>query len=301
MGNKLVSICIPTFNGAQFIAEAMDSAINQTYPNLEIIVSDDKSKDDTLKIIEAYRDITNIPIHIYHHKPNGIGANWNNCIQKAKGEYIKFLFQDDILKPNCIEKMVDVLENDQEIMLVGSKRNILVEENFKSEKTRLWVEKYGDLQDSLKLKYTDGKCIIDKNILKLDNYFEEPLNKIGEPTVILFRKDIIYEIGFYREDLFQILDFEFCNRVLMKYKIAILDKKLVKFRLHSNQATNFNSINSSSDFLKYEDLIYNKYFYLLNKGMQWKLLKKNNYLIKLIFKVKRLLIRKLKFLINYKN
>ena len=59
---QLVSICIPTYNGAAYILEAMDSAIIQTYPNLEIIVSDDASKDETLHIIEGYKAKTKIPI-----------------------------------------------------------------------------------------------------------------------------------------------------------------------------------------------------------------------------------------------
>ena len=72
----------------------MNSAISQTYPNLEIIVSDDASIDSTLEIVTSYRDKTEIPIHIYNHQPSSIGANWNNCIKKANGVYMKFLFQD---------------------------------------------------------------------------------------------------------------------------------------------------------------------------------------------------------------
>ena len=87
--NPLVSICIPTYNGAKFIAEAMDSAIKQTYSNLEIVVSDDDSKDETLSIIEAYKTKTSIPVSIYNHEPNGIGANWNNCLNKSKGDYVR--------------------------------------------------------------------------------------------------------------------------------------------------------------------------------------------------------------------
>ena len=70
--SPLVSICIPTYNGQQFIAEAISSALAQTYKNLEIIVSDDASKDDTLSIIKNHTSKTQIPIHIFNHKPIGI-------------------------------------------------------------------------------------------------------------------------------------------------------------------------------------------------------------------------------------
>lgn len=89
--SPLVSICIPTFNGAAFIEEAMESALSQTYSNLEIVVSDDHSSDETITKIESFRNQTKIPIFIYHHEPHGIGANWNYCVSKAHGDYIKFL------------------------------------------------------------------------------------------------------------------------------------------------------------------------------------------------------------------
>src|SRR5690606_24488463 len=87
----LVSICIPTYNGAAYIAEALESAIHQTYPHLEIVVSDDASTDATLAIVERFKSKTHIPVSVYHHVPKGIGANWNHCVKQANGAYIKFL------------------------------------------------------------------------------------------------------------------------------------------------------------------------------------------------------------------
>ena len=286
MDKPLVSICTPTFNGAQFIIEALDSAISQTYPNLEIIISDDASSDATLDIVESYKSKTEIPIKIYKHIPNGIGANWNNSIRKANGTYIKFLFQDDVLKPTCIFEMVKVLENNKKVGLVACKRDFIIDKTYLNDETEKWIETYGDLQEHLNLPVVDGIQFLDKSVFKSNLFLKRPKNKIGEPTAILFRKEIVNDIGFYKEDLFQILDFEFYNRVLMKYKIAVLDEKLVGFRLHSKQATNSNSINVNSDLLKFDKLIYNQYFHLLNRRIQWKLLKKNNHLIKLLLKVK---------------
>ncbi|MFH4964297.1 glycosyltransferase family 2 protein [Gaetbulibacter sp. M235] len=287
MDNPLVSICIPTYNGAQFIAEALDSAIAQTYPNLEIIISDDASSDYTLDIIESYKSKTEIPIKIYKHIPNGIGANWNHCIKKANGSYIKFLFQDDILYPTCISKMVKVFGNNVRVGLVACKRDIIIDKTYLNDETESWIETYGDLQEHLNLPIVDGIQYLDKSIFKSKLFLKRPQNKIGEPTVILFRKEIVKDIGFYKEDLFQVLDLEFYNRVLRKYKIAVLDEKLVGFRLHINQATNFNMIHVKSDLLKYDALIYQHYFYLLNKNIQLKLLKKHHPLIKQLVKIKR--------------
>jgi len=262
----LVSICIPTYNGAPFIAEAMDSAIAQTYPNLEIVVSDDASKDETLKIIESYKSRTTIPINIYHHKPSGIGANWNNCIKRAKGIYIKFLFQDDVLLSHCIEKMLAVLVNDKTLALVASKREFIVEDSFLSDDSEKWVKLYGDLQLTLNLSFDDGIGYLDKTLFKSPEFFKSPLNKIGEPTTVLFKKSLVDDIGYFREDLNQVLDYEFCYRVLKNDKTAILEDKLVKFRLHNLQTTVKNKERDvySTDYIVYERIIFDNYFWYLN-------------------------------------
>lgn len=283
MNNSLVSICIPTYNGEQFIVEAMESAINQTYANLEIVISDDASKDATLKLIEKFKEKTQIPIKIYHHVPNGIGANWNNCIVQAKGKYIKFLFQDDVLKPSCIEEMLNVLEHDKAIALVASKREFIIDATHLTEETKKWVKGYGNLQEHLSLPLIDGIRYLDRNLFKSILFLEDPKNKVGEPSAVLFNKKLVEGIGYFREDLKQNLDYEFYYRILKKNKIAILEKKLVQFRLHPQQATNVNRGNDD-DYVNYDKIIYKQYFWYLNTKKKIELLKRYHPIVKLFFK-----------------
>lgn len=290
MTYPLVSICIPTYNGAQFIAEAMDSAVVQTYPSLEIIVSDDASTDGTLQIIETYKTRTSIPIHIYHHEPNGIGANWNYCIKKARGDYIKFLFQDDVLLPKCIEEMVNVLDKDQSISLVACKRKFIVEPSFLNVETKSWIKTFGDLQSNLHLLERNGVQILSKHLFKMDAFFNSPLNKIGEPTAVLFRRDLVNKIGFFREDIKQIMDFEFWYRILKTRHIAVLNKKLIKFRLHHLQTSNKNRNNDINDYIIYNKIIYKEYFWFINSKMKFQLLKKYNPLMKFLIRIKKKII-----------
>lgn len=292
--NPLVSICIPTYNGASFIKEALNSAMAQTYSNIEIVVSDDASSDTTLQIVEKYLETTTIPIRVYHHQPNGIGSNWNHCIKHAHGKYIKFLFQDDILKPTCIDDMVQVLEANKSIALVASKREFIVEASYLNEETEKWIKGYGNLQEALQLPLKNGMRILDRQLFKSDLFLCSPLNKVGEPSVTLFRKDLLKKTGYFREDLKQILDYEFYYRILKKYEIAILEKELVKFRLHQQQATNINKGHDSSDYIAYDRIIYKEYFKFLSKEKQIEYLKKYNpfvkkyYLaVKLLLKIKR--------------
>lgn len=278
INKSLVSICIPTYNGSEFIAEAMESAIVQTYPKLEIVVSDDASKDETLQLIESYKHKTKHPIYIHNHEPSGIGANWNNCLRHARGRYIKFLFQDDILLPTCIQEMVEILENDNSVALVASKREFIVEPSFLNEDSEKWIEVYGDLQRMLNLPIDNNISYIDASLFRSIEFFRSPLNKIGEPSVVLFKKEIIQEFGFFRENLKQVLDYEFFYRLLKKYRIAVVNKELVQFRLHDKQTTFINKDNNSYgvDHAIFERIIYDEYFRYLSPGKKKELLRKYN-------------------------
>ncbi len=265
MTQPLVSICIPTYNGQQFIAEAMESAIAQTYPNLEIIVSDDDSKDATLNIIKSFSVKTSIPIHIYHHEPRGIGANWNHCIKKANGAFIKFLFQDDVLVPACIEELVPILVRNKTVSIIASKRELIIEDSYPLDRINSFLKTYGDLQSTLTLSTDNNLSILDKSLFKSSKFFNSPLNKVGEPSATLIRKAIFKKSGFFRENLKQILDYEFYYRVLKYNDILIYNKELVRFRLHANQASSTN-IENIEDRKYFQKEIYYDFFLQLPKS-----------------------------------
>lgn len=284
MKNPLVSICIPTYNGSEFIEEALNSAIKQTYSNIEIIVSDDNSIDTTVSIVESSKKNTNTPISIYHHRPQGIGANWNYCIKVAKGEFIKLLFQDDILNPSCIEEMVNQLILDKTIGIIASKREIIYKKEYNPEVVNKWLSRFQDLQIGMNFETNGNLIYIDKSLFKSKQFLRTPINKIGEPSVIMFRKELVAKVGYYRTDLSQILDYEFCYRVLKTHKIAIINKPLVKFRLHENQATNKNT--DIGDYDKFSKILYQEYLNYVDDYTKKHLLKKHNIVYKLYYALK---------------
>jgi glycosyltransferase involved in cell wall biosynthesis len=273
MNTGLVSICIPTFNGAQFLEEALLSIINQTYKNIEIIISDDGSSDDSIEIAENFKSESAFPVFIYNHSPSGIGANWNNCISKSNGEYVKFLFQDDLLIPDCIRTMVEIINKNKEIGMVACKRTI-INENRRSKWALGWLSKYGDLQQKLNLPV--GKInILGKEIFKHKEFCKDPYNKIGEPTALMFRKSIIDKTGLFRTDLHQILDLEFYYRVLKFYKIAIINENLVEFRLHPGQASQNKGIDYRKEYNLFRKILFVHFFRYLNTKEKIKLLKES--------------------------
>lgn len=268
----LVSICIPTYNGEKYIEEAVWSALNQTYKNIEIIISDDLSIDNTLGILNKIKDSTKIPFFIHHHQPIGIGANWNNCVRKANGEYIKFLLQDDLLFPECIEAMMDVALMNKKIGLVFSKRNFIYLE--KNDFFDEWIKNYGSLHiywKNLKL-INSGK----KLLRSCQNLTSSPLNKVGEPSAVLLKKECFNKVGFFNENLVQILDYEFWYRVFKYYKIGFIDEEFASFRLHKDQATQKNLNNDHKDYILYSKLLYKNLFFLLAPRIQKSLFFEHN-------------------------
>lgn len=109
--NLLASIVINNYNSYSFIKEAIDSALNQTYPNLEIIVVDDASTDGSQKIIASYSDRV---IPIIKSRNEGQLAAYNTGFCKAKGDIIFILDGDDIFYPDKVEKIVNLFKNSQE-------------------------------------------------------------------------------------------------------------------------------------------------------------------------------------------
>lgn len=281
----LVSICIPTYNGAEFIAEALDSALAQTYPNLELVVSDDHSDDGTITIVESYRTKTRIPISIYRHDPKGIGANWNHCVRHAHGDYIKFLFQDDILKPDCISKMMTLMLSASSIGLVYCKRDFIYEAY--NEQHLSFIDYYGPLHrywQDVKVKngFLSGTCY-----LKDRQFLNSPKNKIGEPTNVLLKTECFQKVGYFSESLQQALDSDYWYRVMKYYDVGFIDKTLVKFRLHEKQASVLNKNRIIID----KELLYKNYykdlFWYLHPRNQFKLLKLYHPIIKRLVKIKQ--------------
>lgn len=102
----LVSICIPVFNGGRFIHRALESCINQTYKNIEIIVVDDNSIDNTQEIVLKYAAKDERIKYFYNEKNLGMLPNWMKVFQLASGEYLQHLGHDDWLSKNYIEEGV---------------------------------------------------------------------------------------------------------------------------------------------------------------------------------------------------
>jgi glycosyltransferase involved in cell wall biosynthesis/SAM-dependent methyltransferase len=217
-----VSICMPTYNFARYLPEAIESVLKQSYGDYEFLIIDDCSRDGSAEVIMNYARQDKRIIASVNAFNIGMVNNWNLCLQRARGEYIKFLFGDDVLSsPDALKRMVSVLDGHRGIALVASARNVIDEH---SNIMKIWTEYRG------KIGYRGSKIIRDCLI--------EQKNKIGEPSVVLFRRKQAGR-GFdarYR----QAVDLEMWFHLLEQGNFAYLDEPLCSFRWHSRQQTNIN-------------------------------------------------------------
>lgn len=115
----LISIIIPLYNAEKYIPETIQSVLNQTYKNWELIIVDDGSTDNSANIVKSYID-EDTRIKYYHKKNTGVSETRNQGIKLAKGDYIAFLDADDVWEKNNLELKLDCLKSDHSLMWVFS-------------------------------------------------------------------------------------------------------------------------------------------------------------------------------------
>src|SRR5215213_7562073 len=115
-----VSVLMPTLNYARFLPEAIESVLNQTLTDLELIIVDNGSTDETDEVVQRY--LTDKRVRYYKNYTKGMAGNWNKCIEYSKGTYLKFLCADDKFHPQLLEKFVAIMETNLHVSIVTSYR-----------------------------------------------------------------------------------------------------------------------------------------------------------------------------------
>ena len=119
--SPLVSVIIPTFNNPKYFKLALESALNQTYKNIEVVVSDSSTNDDTEKIVNKYLR-KDKRIKYFHHKNFSLNENWNFCrhYNNPDAEFVNWLMDDDLFYPRKIKTMLEIYSDNPKISLVAS-------------------------------------------------------------------------------------------------------------------------------------------------------------------------------------
>jgi glycosyltransferase involved in cell wall biosynthesis len=130
MKNPKVSVVMPVYNTGKFLRETIESVLNQTLKEIELIIVNDASKDNSLEIIREYAKKDKRIVLVNHSKNKGVSKSMNDGIKKSKGKYVAILGSDDLFLPKKLEIQFNFLEKHPEIFLVGSS-GIYVDENGK--------------------------------------------------------------------------------------------------------------------------------------------------------------------------
>lgn len=133
--NPLVSVLITTYNSEKYIKDALESILNQTYSNLEIVIIDDASIDNTLEIIQSFKDKR---IKLFVNEKNlGVSENMNKGIKLSHGKYLAVMDSDDWSYPYRIEEEVKLMEENPEVVLCSGYMDVC-DENLKFKNTRTY-------------------------------------------------------------------------------------------------------------------------------------------------------------------
>jgi glycosyltransferase involved in cell wall biosynthesis len=169
----LVSVLVPAYN-PDYLAQALDSAVEQTYGNLQVVVVSDRPGSD---VMEIARRVGDVRVEVHSNEQNlGSVATYQRCFAIARGEYVKFLNDDDLLHPDCIRRMVDAFEeHGSDVTLVTSRRRVIDSEGAPLPAHKATLSPFRG--DAL----VDGRDLADFILRTLNNI-------IGEPSTAMFRR-----------------------------------------------------------------------------------------------------------------
>jgi glycosyltransferase involved in cell wall biosynthesis len=209
----LISVIIPSYNRAEFVVDAVKSALGQTYSPLEVIVVDDGSTDETKKRLEPSLN----RIRYVHQLNRGVAAARNTGIEAAKGELIAFLDADDLWSPEKLLRQVKVIEDRQEVGLVHS--NIYY---FGTDVPQDCVTKDG-------MTVYEGDC-----------YAQLFLRNRITTSSVMVRRECLEKVGLFDERIRKASteDYDLWIRIARYFEFGYVADPLVFYRVHANNAVN---------------------------------------------------------------
>lgn len=229
----LVSVPVVTFNAALFVEETLESIFNQTYSNLQLIISDDCSRDNTIEIIQKWCDkdrvkarFTDINI-ITVPKNTGVSANCNRAIAASNGEWIKFIAGDDILLPTCIEENMNFVAENTNAMIVFS-QVVVYHDTFE----------LNNYQKTIPATYPEN--LMHKNF-SAEKQFKILLesDRINYTPSYFFNKQTIVTVGGYDESNKLVEDYPMWLKLTKTgIRLEYFHKPTVGYRIHSKATNN---------------------------------------------------------------
>jgi glycosyltransferase involved in cell wall biosynthesis len=233
-----ISVCLPAYNNEAFIGPAIESVLNQTFADFELIVVDDRSTDGTREKIRAFGDPR---IRVVENERNlGHEGNWNKALREARGRFVKILPGDDLLHPGCLEQQKAVFEDAaaESVALVACAREI-IDENGRKIMRRGFPGVGGPIPGLEAVR----RCV------------RAGTNLIGEPASVLMPAGMIARAGSFDGANLYVIDLDYWSRLLLQGNLFVIDEPLCGFRISRTAASTRFRSSQSRDFRRWIERI----------------------------------------------
>src|SRR5918911_1532944 len=216
-----VSVAITAYNSGPWVAEAVRSALAQTLDDIELVVVDDASTDDTYAAVAAIEDTR---LRLYRNARNlGEAANWNRTVSLCRSPLVKLLCSDDVLDPECVEKMSGPFSHPT-VGMVFSRRTILGDE-ARAYSYGSAHKRFGELED-----VNDGRSLFERY---LQTRFDD--NWVGEPSNVMLRSDVFGTVQF--DPRVVRTDMAMWIRTMFHYDVGFVDEELTTYLVRPGSVT----------------------------------------------------------------
>ncbi len=243
----LVSVVMGAYNHERYIAEAIESVLSQTMPDLELIIVDDASSDATPQIIKSYQQKDSRVKTFFHKKNMGIAPTANQCLNNASGQYITFIGSDDLWVNNKLERQLKILQNHPDL-LVWSEGEIIDSNGKSTGKT------FTELHVASKKRKTGN---IFREILD-DNYI------FGQS--LMFRKEHLK--NHFAVDLKYLSDYRFMVDLAFEHDFYFISEPLAKYRIHGDNSIVKDEPNWLKDRIALREYFLQKYGSNLSRNLK---------------------------------
>lgn len=231
----VISVCIPMYNNSATIARCLRSVLDQDGVEFEIVVADDDSSDDSAAIAATMLRVGDRLIR--NGSRLGLNQNHNKCLELARGRYVQFVHGDDWLLPGALQTLSRCFD-DPTVGLAFAPRRV-VSDNLE------WQLRYGTLHTHFRKlqKYNHGPSLATQ--IALQGTKE---NWIGEPTCVMFRRQLALDAGGFRNDIYQFVDLDLWLRLMLRSAVCFVPQQL-SVRHHTAATESTRNVTTRRDWL----------------------------------------------------
>jgi glycosyltransferase involved in cell wall biosynthesis len=232
----LISVCVPMYNNSATIERCLRSILDQDGIEFEIVVCDDNSSDDCAAIAAS---LLRTGDRLIRNQTNlGLNGNHNKCIEMARGRCIQFVHGDDWLLPGALRTLVPCFD-DPAVGMAFAPRRVINQKDVPLHRrlgpAHIWFPWLR--------KHNHGPTLVAQMMLQAAMG-----NWIGEPTCVMFRRELGLNVGGLRDDIYQLVDLDFWLRLMLRCEVCFVRQKL-SVRVHSGGTTTLSILKARRNWL----------------------------------------------------